>query len=518
MSEAALPENVEEWPRDPFALFGVSHSISQRDLKRVYTRLIRLYKPERLPEQFRRVREAYETLLPYAAWNDARGLETEGAPDAQTDSAQPQNPELKESVSQTERPAPESAGAPERNEAPDSLGSSESTSSSQTDSATSWSTPPRIEERVFEDPWRQAIRGKVELAYKSIQEARIKNPARPANYIQLYWLLAACRELDASRRPHEWLLDALSNCQQDGRLLDLWSEELTADPELALTVRFAEVIDRAPTSLLADLLERRWQAVARLQRWDLVSVDLDKFGKRLCRDDEAAWFRLLMFLAALSFLARPQDIASMVRLCEERIKELSHLALSHGDAFDRAEFLSHLARESESAGMLPWRRGKSSTGSALTPEVVFQILYRHVAGEVHDIAELVEPFLAAVCAQPIEALFVFDQIASRLPASAVEFGRAIDWLSWNCRTREVPSHSEPIARELSRRIVYDLDGNYGTIRLQILRRCCEEAVSPEHVYQTLREPPIAIAEIAEQLAADYSLRLTYQCYRLGWSM
>src|SRR5438105_3968746 len=76
MSDVTLPENLDDWPRDPFALFGVTHTVSQPDLRHKSARLIREYKPERSPEQFRRIREAYETLQQYAAWNE---MQTDGA-------------------------------------------------------------------------------------------------------------------------------------------------------------------------------------------------------------------------------------------------------------------------------------------------------------------------------------------------------------------------------------------------------------------------------------------------------
>src|SRR5205823_3559845 len=66
MSESALPEDVSKWPEDPYELFGVPHTVTPRDLKRAYTRLIRTYKPEQFPEQFRRIRAAYETILRFA--------------------------------------------------------------------------------------------------------------------------------------------------------------------------------------------------------------------------------------------------------------------------------------------------------------------------------------------------------------------------------------------------------------------------------------------------------------------
>src|SRR5579883_3032310 len=60
MSEHSLPSDSSKWPRDPFRLLGVQPGISARDLRRAYLQLIRRYKPEHAPNEFRLIREAYE--------------------------------------------------------------------------------------------------------------------------------------------------------------------------------------------------------------------------------------------------------------------------------------------------------------------------------------------------------------------------------------------------------------------------------------------------------------------------
>ena len=55
-----------------------------RDLRKAYLRLIRSYKPEHSPEEFKRIREAYESTLPLAQHLDAIrdiGRATEGEAD-----------------------------------------------------------------------------------------------------------------------------------------------------------------------------------------------------------------------------------------------------------------------------------------------------------------------------------------------------------------------------------------------------------------------------------------------------
>ena len=64
---ADLPDDVRHWPDDPYELLGITTTTDSRSVRQAYTRLIRRFKPEHAPEQFRRIREAYETVLRHRA-------------------------------------------------------------------------------------------------------------------------------------------------------------------------------------------------------------------------------------------------------------------------------------------------------------------------------------------------------------------------------------------------------------------------------------------------------------------
>jgi hypothetical protein len=49
---------------------GIDRSVDLRDLRRAYVRLIRIYRPEHFPDQFRRIREAYEHLEGYLRYRE----------------------------------------------------------------------------------------------------------------------------------------------------------------------------------------------------------------------------------------------------------------------------------------------------------------------------------------------------------------------------------------------------------------------------------------------------------------
>ena len=67
-SPDGLPDDVERWPADPRKLFGLAPNATHRELKRAYIALIKRFKPEHAPDQFRRIREAYEDLDQILKW------------------------------------------------------------------------------------------------------------------------------------------------------------------------------------------------------------------------------------------------------------------------------------------------------------------------------------------------------------------------------------------------------------------------------------------------------------------
>ena len=56
-------------PHAPERFFGLSGDFDLRDLKRSYNRMIRQFKPEKFPEEFQRIRGAYESLSDALRYN-----------------------------------------------------------------------------------------------------------------------------------------------------------------------------------------------------------------------------------------------------------------------------------------------------------------------------------------------------------------------------------------------------------------------------------------------------------------
>jgi hypothetical protein len=459
MADRSLPDNVEDWPRDPFALFGVNHSVSAKEVRRIYTRLIREYKPERSPEQFRRVREAYETLQRYALWNEPDATES----DERRSAANAKKP------SHADQPGP-------MNPTPAASGITE------------------------EECWRWARAGDVEGAYRSLINLRDQQPQQASLYLRLYWLAVAFPELDRALLPRDWLSRGLEHCAQYARLLDNYTEELGENPAEALSERFGHLLGQASGTLLCELLERRWHAAAKLQSWDIVWGDLEVYREVVCRDDEVAWLRLLLSLASKSI--KSSGHGSVFQACLEGIRALDHLGIAHGDLFDRAEVLHQVAEEMV----------------GLPPGAVLDVTVHYLAGRREEAAACLEPFLSLTVLGPEQALEVLDHARAQAPLLFIEYCRAVDWFSWDLPP--VQEHSAEIAARLVDDFWDSVSARRGyyAIRGRLFKYCCEEALPPVQVARMLAREKYQPNILASGIASDLALICAYQTNRLAWKV
>jgi len=64
-------------PHDPRGFFGLGDTFERKELKRAYNVLLKQYKPEKFPEEFKRLRAAYETLDRELRYGQAARVATE---------------------------------------------------------------------------------------------------------------------------------------------------------------------------------------------------------------------------------------------------------------------------------------------------------------------------------------------------------------------------------------------------------------------------------------------------------
>ncbi len=227
MSERPLPDDPAEWPTNPYELLDVSRDVTPRDLRRAYNRLIRIYKPEQSPDQFRRIREAYESVLRIA--------------------------ELFGSFTPALEPVPEELPMPSVQEP----AHPEEMARAEVEQPVRKSLPDEMDEL-----WDLALNGQPAAAYERLRQLVHQHPGRVEVYLRLYWLLTLAPDLDTRREPVDWLVAGLSATRLAGALWELYREELADNPVEALGERFdsllaAAVLHRVPRGPGGAAVRRR---------------------------------------------------------------------------------------------------------------------------------------------------------------------------------------------------------------------------------------------------------------------
>lgn len=284
MSESSLPDDPDQWPTDPFEVLGVARDVPARDLKRAYAQRIRQYKPEQKPEEFRRIRQAYEIVRQLMEWGALQAASGPG-----------------------EEPA-----AP-RDDSVDRY-------------------------------WRQAIDGNAPVAYAGILAEARADPRRPDLPLRLYWLRKLFPEVDPERPAVEWLVAAVRQPGANGQARELLQREFHDQPRETLSATEALIDADWPTAELGELAAGRWLAALRLHELETIRRDLDRLQPRLQAHEEAAWFRLqITALDAVAWWADEPDASEIQARCHDEVRRLEHRAMNEPYIFDRLDYLFVLA-------------------------------------------------------------------------------------------------------------------------------------------------------------------------------
>ncbi len=456
MSEPALPDDPSRWPDDPHQLLGVPRDVSPRDLRRAYTRLIRTYKPEQFPEQFRRIRAAYEAAL--------RLAEFFAAPAGEPEASIPAEP-----------PGASAPGSPADD--PDVL-------------------------------WERAAAGDEAGAYAALADLHRRRPDRPDLPLRLYWLLALNPDLDPDRPAADWLATALRQTGLTGPALELYRRELDERPAEALTAgeRLREVA--AAPERVAEVLTGRAKAAVRLKRWDVLRADLAAARERVRPWDEAAWLGLqLTALDGLAWEAGDPLAGALMAECRREVEDLQHLAVRQPEAFDRLDFLL--------AATAGWRDAKEE---ADLPPALIELLPRAWARPYAEARPLLVRVLEQVGAAPRNWLRHFDALGRHCPAALAQFGGLL--AQYQDRLDEEPPvpHPRGVLAGLVADFLAEQDRlAYGALRPRLLAFCLREAVGPEMVAAVAPPTGVGGALLSEALMADWPLRYVCWACRLFWA-
>lgn len=309
-SDPELSDDSNVWPSDPSVLFGLGTDASRRDLKRAYTRLIRRFKPEHFPEQFRRLREAFETLDHQLEWREMFAHRQE--PDPSTKEAEtaigdrtedsPANSLLKSPTgprTDSERiPFDESTDVPEH------------------EVDVTGGRPTVIDEDLL---WNQALDGSPpDVVYSKLVALSHRRSLSEAGYARLYWLLTLRPELDSDRDPCTWLIEGSRFHGLGHPLLTILTLDIRRRSGNVPVVVGADLFERVQSvRQIVELAGVRWLVARRLSRFDVIRADLDRLRRRFL-DESDEWISLLNAAVHQLMLVRSR---AAVELLEEVQRE-----------------------------------------------------------------------------------------------------------------------------------------------------------------------------------------------------
>lgn len=278
-----LPENLEDWPSDPYKVLDVDESTDKKTLKRLYTKLIRVYNPNHSPEHFRKIREAYDEVLENlksVAYFASLGVEVGESPEEEQEIPKDRQDWYDQSL----------------------------------------------------DLWQDAIAGNIEGALSKFHEAHKQDPD-PDTTLKLYWLMKLTQ---CSFKDLITCLQKSIEHSADGRVLQAFFRELENEEDFTISTDFLNFIIKAAGNdlgLFRQLVVKRWEVF--YKRKELVNIqnDLEEARERFSLVSEDEWALLLLFVHKFISFANGEEVVPMLKKYHA---ELESIPVSAGGDFDAA--------------------------------------------------------------------------------------------------------------------------------------------------------------------------------------
>lgn len=479
MSESHLPDDLRQWPDDPYAVLGIGPGTGFRQFRKAYASLIRIYKPEQYPAEFRRIRDAYESLKDWIRWQE----EESGGPPAHTD---------------------------------DSFGETGGFQFTAASHEAFDSEAGRSFESELDALWDMARLGDLAEAYRKLAEVDRRSPGQEEVCLRGYWMLTLWPSLDPGRQSAEWLVAGLRRNGLGGRLLELYGAELENNPQEAAGDRAAGLLESAaPAARLVELAALRWKGVPIPQRFSLIAADLRRLEHRT-EEDEGAWASLLF--AALDHLAwdTADPSRSLAAECWRKLESWAAQNQKLAGSLARCDLLLELVR-----GRNAMLASLGASREFFEPlyHLIPELWMRPVEAVRRPLLNLLKPLVEA----PWSGLERLDRLGAQAGAVLHHLGRAIVALYQRSPASWTHSNTDRLLDEVNgflSAMAARLDpADYEALRPIILRVCTREGMTVQQFGELLyrsNRPPSQYAGLAERLAADAPLHYLCQGCLVFW--
>jgi hypothetical protein len=474
VNSSHLPDDLAQWPKEAHEILGVDRGVDPRDLRRAYTKLIRVFKPEHHPEHFRRIREAFEFLQRYSMF--FRTIE----PDESDPLPLEESPALERAAPVSE-PSPESVADPV------------------------FKSTPIV---TVDELWRRALRNNDGEAYRSLVAELDRGVPRPELFARLYWLLITCPTLDPDRTAADWLCRGMEVTGLSGVLLELYGMEFLNCPGEARSERATRLVNgNHPPRDLEAFARKRWQTLCRINSWDAILKDFDHVQSVVRRHDEVLWLGLLVDLDAWIAWGRKDPVAGdLARTVRADIRSLEPLALRNPAFFDRVDWFDAVKQSCRTIAELP-----------LSLQEFVSVVRDGWLLPADLIRSRLEQVLTAISANPERWVESLEGTLPQGAAALMQFSNLLDqYEPYPGFQFEVPLKPEQI-QQLADRFLRSEGTSDNMFRAQVLQFCLDNAIDPTVIrwaYHAGYTVESGIPVWVESLPADMSLHLVCRVCRL----
>ncbi|MBD3672434.1 MAG: J domain-containing protein [Planctomycetaceae bacterium] len=282
MSDSPLPSNLADWPANLHDLFGVQEDCTERDLRRSYHRLIKYYRAEEYPAEFRKLNESYESLRARLQYEQEYRRQQEHSPEDPDDES-------------------DWFSAPE--------------TSFRKDNKREWEThgsAPQLDSRVL---YQTAIDGDIKSSIEQLETFCHNDPRDEDAALRLFWL----KKIDSGAPAFEVLESYLKKNGLTGRVFQVYLNELDRVPAAALRASCRELLlASAGDERLPGLSRLIWYLLSTQKNLKRIEQDLDDLKDSLVYDHPDQWKELVYQAVEFYALAGlPKSNATFQKLRQE---------------------------------------------------------------------------------------------------------------------------------------------------------------------------------------------------------
>ena len=484
-----LPDRLEDWPEDPFGLLGIDPDADAKAARLAYTKLIRQYKPEHSPEEFQKIRSAYEGARSLISIRDEYGLDLTTSPlessevNAETDKGSSNDIVVETAGKEAE--TDEGVGSPRV-----------------------WARfrPKDVAEVLPEikEAWELAKSGQLEAAQCQLARVLESDSENDDAIVRLYWVRRLNGE--SSTDLVKWLFEVAARTECKGTPWQILMTELDINSGASRLAEADALLTTAPPERLASLLTLRWKSAGRSMQWDSIEIDLKTVRSKFSGDYVHEWAGLLV-VALRCLVWRKLDGDSQAdKLFESLLSELNgfqelHLQVPHyfDEVDELQELRTEIVRDDRQIPSLVLRAIREDT---LSPEPVLRKTLIRIADEW--------------AGAPSMTLLNLEHLSSIRP---VLFGRL-----WQCLARynrvspEPPEEHLETLGHLVSAFVAATNWNSDAWRMDVVEFCTRECLAVETIVKLVLSSPDIPRDFANGLAHHLYSDAPLRCLTEGLQM